>query len=210
MTDVDHETRPRQGMHPENVAVLVLAALTVGLILGQAIGRRQGLEVKQVVLPEAALTAEMPAGDVDEAMAETAPAAPETVADARRMVEMMGDADAAELITLGDRKFGNGVYYLAIGFYEKALAKEPDHPDTWVHLGAARHEVGLNEEALDAFAEALRRQPDHPVAWYNRGIVTAALGQRQEAVTAFEKYLALAPQGELAAEARNHLATLRG
>ena len=83
--------------------MLVLAALTVGLLIGQAVGRRQTLVVRQV-------TVQPPAGDTSAgAMAASAPKPPESMPEARQMVERMGDADVPTLVDLGRRKLHHKV-----------------------------------------------------------------------------------------------------
>ncbi|NUQ00328.1 MAG: tetratricopeptide repeat protein [Armatimonadetes bacterium] len=213
MSDVQGEQAQRAGMMPENVVVLVLAALLAGLLIGQALGRRQGLEVKQVAIapnsmnPHAGM--EMGMGGSDADLAASAPKAPESVEEARQMVELMGaDADVEGLIDLGNRKFDNGVYFLAIGFYLKALEKDPKRPDVWCDLGAAYHAVKHDDEALKAFDQALSQNPKHANSWFNRGVVYRDQKQRDKAVEAFGQYLKLQPAGEQADRAKAALKEL--
>ncbi|MBI2300327.1 MAG: tetratricopeptide repeat protein [Armatimonadetes bacterium] len=127
------------GMQPENVAVLVMAALAVGLLLGNAFGRRQKLEVKQVVVE--------PQAEEQQSMASTAPPAPKTLDEARALVARMGDADAATLLDLGRRKMGNKHPLLAAAFFERALKEEPNHADGW-------HDLAKCYRALSRAADA--------------------------------------------------------
>ena len=159
----------RSGMMPENVFIVACAALMVGLLLGQAVGRRQGLQVNQVVLPEglaqeAEAAAHAEAGEIDDAteaeMKATAPKPPESVAEARAMVSKMGMADADMLIDLGKRKLGNHVNFLSIGFFEKATELEPERAEAWALLGEAYAAVHLPDEAAKAFAKYLALAPD--------------------------------------------------
>ncbi len=158
---------------PENVFILVCAALLVGLLLGQAVGRRQGLEVNQVVLPEnlakeAEAGAHAAAEVTDAELAATAPKAPESLTEARDMVAQMGMADPAMLLDLGRRKLGNDVNYLALGFLEQAVELDPQLAEAWGLLGRG----------------------------YNK------VGEAELAATAYRKYLDLAPDGELSGEAK--------
>lgn len=170
---------PRAGMMPENVFILVAAALVVGLLLGQAVGRRQGMEVKQVVMPDnlaqeaAAHADEANTAETEAELAATAPKAPESLEEARAMVAQMGMADANMLLDLGRRKLGNDVNWLALGFLEKAVEIEPQLAEAWGLLGRGYAKVGHADEAKSAYG----------------------------------KYLALAPDGELADEAQHALGT---
>lgn len=185
------------GVRPENVAVLVMAALAVGLLVGVAIGQRQGMVVKQVVLPEAG-----PGAGFEADLAATAPAAPTSVAEARAMVAAMGHSDPETLIGLGDRKLANQVTYLALGFYLAALDTAPDRAEVWVKVAGAYRQVGQSADALEAARQATSRRPDLAEAWYEQAAAAAALGRQDQAATAAARYLALAPEGEHAAEAR--------
>lgn len=206
-------------MAGENVAVLVLAALLVGLLIGHALGRRQGLVVNHVGLPQDAAHAGMgdatdagampSASDEDSALAASAPPAPKSVEEARAMVAQMGSVPADELISLGNRKFDNGKWLLAIAFYEGALKQQADLPDVWCDLGAAYHAAGENDEALRCFDETLKRQPEHLQAWFNRGVVYAATGRKAEARAAYQKVIAVRPEDPLAQDARAALESLR-
>lgn len=214
------ERTPRDGMAGENVAILVLSALLVGLLIGNALGRRQGLTLNQVALPgdphdgmhdhaaEAMPSGMEAAGNPDAAMAASAPPAPETLDEARAMVEQMGGVDFATLVDLGNRKFDNGKWLLAIAFYEGAVKQQPDSPDVWCDLGIAYHQVDENSEALRCFDEALERQPEHLNSWYNRGIVFSAMGDATQARAALEKVLAIDTEGKLSESAKALMAKL--
>lgn len=147
---MDGEAEPA-GVRGENVAVLVVAALVVGFLIGQAVGRRQGLEVRQVVLPEQAQPT-IPLGEM--------PKAPKSIAEAREMVAGMGEADPALLVSLGDRKLSNHHPLLAVAFYERALELQPDQPEVWASLARASVEAGLASSPQAALDEALARARD--------------------------------------------------
>jgi len=161
---------PRAGMMPENVFILVCAALVVGLLIGQAVGRRQGLQVNQVVLPEsiaqeaAAHADEDAASEAEAELAATAPAAPESIDEARAMVAQMGMADPLMLLDLGRRKLGNDVNWLALGFLEKAVEIEPDLAEAWGLLGRGYGKVGHADESRDAYLKYLALAPDGELA----------------------------------------------
>lgn len=211
MSEQPETSAPRGGLAVENVAVLVLAALLVGLLIGHALGRRQGLTINQVGMPPDAMHAglgEPSATGDDAALADSAPPSPETLEDARAMVAQMGNAPAAELVELGNRKFDNGHWLLAIAFYEAALGRSSDQPEVWCDLGAAFHAANQNEDALRCFDEALKREPEQLQAWFNRGVVYAAMGRRDDSTAAYRKVIALKPDDPLSADARTALAAL--
>ena len=164
MTVARKQSVSRGGMAPENVTVLVLAALAVGLIIGQAVGRRQGLTVRKVELPVPVATAAAPAAgeagaDSDAMMKATAPKDPQSVDEARQLVAQMGDSDAQSLIDLGNRKFSHKHYFLAIGFFEKALSTDPNRPEVWCDLAAAFRAVKDPASAAKALTFASLARP---------------------------------------------------
>lgn len=191
-------------MQPENVALLVAGALVVGLLLGQAVGRRQGLQVQQVVLPPDEVAATEQA-DAEDALAASAPPPPPTLEAAREMVAKMGDADAETLVALGRRKLEHHHALLAAAFLEQAVKVDPAAADVWCDLGRAYAEAGQPAPALKAFGTALERQADLAPAWYHRGLVYQTTGDQTRAVADFEQYLQLAPGGEFAADAKARL-----
>ncbi|MCC7493709.1 MAG: hypothetical protein IT204_15245 [Fimbriimonadaceae bacterium] len=205
----DLSPRPVRGsMAPENVLILVLAALAVGLLCGNATGRRQGLVVKQVVLP-AELAAQTAAAEEESAMAASAPAAPESLAAARQMVASMGQADPAVLLDLGQRKLGNHVDYLAAALFERCTQLAPEQLAGWCGLAAAQRALGDLPAARQAVVAARGRDDRHAAAWFLRGEVERDAKQPAAAAEAYAKYLELAPRGEQAAAAKQALAALR-
>jgi tetratricopeptide (TPR) repeat protein len=148
---------------PENLALLLAGTLLAGLLLGLAIGRRQGLTLNTVQLPPDAMNQSQSGGDSaadDEAMRASAPKAPTTYEEARAMVDAMGDTPVDELISLGDRKFGNGKHYLAAAFYAKALEQDPAHPRAWLNLAQAFDAIGDKDKAQEAYRQCLAHNPD--------------------------------------------------
>lgn len=158
------------GMERSNVAVLLVGTLITGVIIGLGIGRRQGLEIKQVALPAdmhsmgSAPGGGAPDANSEEAMKSTAPPPVTSLEEARTMVSGMGNAPAEELLSLGDRKYGNGKWFMAAAFYEAALAKEPDHAKAWLNLAQAYDRLGESAKAAEAYKSCLAHKPDAETA----------------------------------------------
>jgi len=89
--------------------------------------------------------------------------------------------------------------------FTRALAVEPENAVAHNNLGAALHEQGEREAALDHFAEAVRIDPAYRKARENYALELEALGRGAEAPEQWRALLALEPTR---ADARRHLAEL--
>jgi CHAT domain-containing protein len=111
----------------------------------------------------------------------------------------------------------DGNYEAAIAALEKAQASTQNSPDLLRDLASAYFEraeatdrsqdYGASYELL---SRALQRRPEDPVALFNRAIVAEKLNLFQQAVEDWERYLKMDTSSPWAAEAREHLAAIRG
>ena len=84
------------------------------------------------------------------------------------------------LQTLGDMEG-------AVAGYRRALALNPDDPDTYNNMGNALAALGKPENAVAAFRRALALQPGNAVAHNNLGNVQRSMGLWDEAEASFRK-----------------------
>jgi tetratricopeptide (TPR) repeat protein len=80
-----------------------------------------------------------------------------------------------------------------VRFYTKAIRLKPDYANAFVNRGAARHEKGDTEGALEDFNEAIRFQPGHAIAFYNRGIARRAKGDLEGGLEDYSEAIRLQP-----------------
>ncbi len=106
--------------------------------------------------------------------------------------------DLAALVNLANLYFDAGKYDQAIGYYKRALAIDPDNPDTRTDYATALHGEDRDLEKKPDFAEAL----------FNEGVVANAIGRRTQAIAAFRAFLRVAPHDERASDARTALQNL--
>jgi tetratricopeptide (TPR) repeat protein len=104
--------------------------------------------------------------------------------------------DLAALVSLANLYFDAAKYPQAIAYYKRALALDPENPDTRTDYATALLDIVLASHPH--FAEAL----------FNEGIVANAIGRRTEAITAFRSFLKAAPGDQRAGDARTALQNL--
>lgn len=81
----------------------------------------------------------------------------------------------------------------AAEWFDKALALEPDHADTWFNLGYAREQGGNPAGAQEALRRATELNPKHDRAWYGLGMLLAHQGDHAGAAEALEQAANLQP-----------------
>ncbi len=97
------------------------------------------------------------------------------------------------LSLLGVAAHQNRAYERAAELFSKAIAANPDAPQTYYNRGIALQALSRFQEALVSYNKAIVRKPDHAEAYSNRGIVLGALGRLQDALASCDKALACKP-----------------
>lgn len=77
--------------------------------------------------------------------------------------------------------------------YERILAVEPGHADSWCLLGSLEHQTGQSDLALEHLARAIELVPDFAGYHINRGNVLAEIDRLDEALLAYRRASELAP-----------------
>ncbi len=116
--------------------------------------------------------------------------------------------DLAALVNLANLYFDAGKYDQAIGYYKRALAIDPDNPDTRTDYATALHGEDRDLESLAQLQIVLDKKPDFAEALFNEGVVANAIGRRTQAIAAFRAFLRVAPHDERASDARTALQNL--
>jgi hypothetical protein len=116
--------------------------------------------------------------------------------------------DLAAIVGLANLYFDAGKYAQASAYYVRALALDPDNPDTRTDYATALHADNRDLDALVQLHQVLAAHPQFPEALFNEGIVDNAIGRRTDAIVAFRTFLRVAPHDERAGDARSALANL--
>ncbi|MBV8708448.1 MAG: tetratricopeptide repeat protein [Acidobacteriaceae bacterium] len=85
----------------------------------------------------------------------------------------------------------------AAGEFQKTLALDPAHADSYYWLGKMDLQNGKNEPAKRAFERAVSLEPKHLGAWYQLGRLYQREGLTEKARVAFEKQRALRKEYDL-------------
>lgn len=131
----------------------------------------------------------------------------------RLLVELRGrlqrnPKDLEALVNLANLYFDAGKYAQSIPYYERALALDPDNPDTRTDYATALHGEAHDLESLHQLDLVLAQHHDFPEALFNEGIVANAIGRRTQAIAAFKTFLKVAPNDQRADDARTALQNL--
>jgi len=81
----------------------------------------------------------------------------------------------------------------ALAAYRRALASEPEAPETHFNTGNLLAQMRRPEAAIRAFRAALRLSPAHGGSWHNLGAALIAAGRPEEAVEALRNGLEREP-----------------
>ena len=106
--------------------------------------------------------------------------------------------NAAELNDKGLSLSNLGHSEEALGYYDRALALDPEYALAWDNKGAALGHLGRYEEELTCIDRALALNPEHALAWYNKGVELGRLGRHEEGLACYERALAVDLQNALA------------
>jgi protein O-GlcNAc transferase len=81
----------------------------------------------------------------------------------------------------------------ALPYIERALALQPDTPETLSNYGIALEGVGRYGEAVEALERVVKLSPNDNRAWNNRGALLSKLHRSEEALADFDRAVTLNP-----------------
>jgi len=115
-------------------------------------------------------------------------------AEARCRKILAADPDRLEALDLlGLAASERGAHEVAIGCFERAVAKAPTSAVLYDRLGTALKSAGRFEQAVAAYDRALQLDPRFVAALNNRGVALEILGRVAEAVATYRNALSIAP-----------------
>lgn len=104
--------------------------------------------------------------------------------------------EAIDYFLLGNEQYRQGNRLAAIGLFEQALARQPDHFWAQFHLAFCYLDLHRPNEAKIALTASLARRPDFIWTYLLRGVANAELQMFDAAEADFHKAAALQPSNE--------------
>jgi CHAT domain-containing protein/Flp pilus assembly protein TadD len=109
--------------------------------------------------------------------------------------------DGAELMALGEQAFNLGSYEVALGFYDRALQRQPELAEAWLKRGNVLDALGRYGEAVQSYerygtalkSNLVSSAANDPNALFNKGNALFGLGQYEEAIAAYDAALTIKP-----------------
>ncbi|MDJ0521012.1 MAG: tetratricopeptide repeat protein [Planctomycetota bacterium] len=98
----------------------------------------------------------------------------------------------------GIEKLEAGDYDAALGFFQRALEKDPEFSRAHVNLGMILAERGKVDEAIRHYRRALAVNPRLPMAHVNLGFALSLKGKQDEAIARYREALRIDPDHVLA------------
>jgi tetratricopeptide (TPR) repeat protein len=91
-----------------------------------------------------------------------------------------------------------GELHHALGFFEKALQKDPGQPDIYSDRGVSYLHLGMKTEALADFDLCIEIQPDYSYRYSSRAYARDFFGDTAGAIEDYERAVALDPDDSIA------------
>lgn len=128
---------------------------------------------------------------------------------AQYMAEAISPPTEQELFDAGEKAYRAGDRDTAIGFYDRVLAKDPNHLNALLQRGFCYSLQKEYAKAVKDFTAVIAQKKDHSWAYTSRGSAYAKLGNHDLAIADFNKVLQLDPKNEEAFNNRgwSHKAT---
>ncbi len=106
------------------------------------------------------------------------------------------DSTASEYFKKAEYFFANADYALAVSYYDKTLALDINHVNSYLQRGFCKNILGKPTDAIEDFTQAIRLNPDNGWAYVSRGSAKNKIGEFQSALSDFNKALELDPKDQ--------------
>lgn len=106
-------------------------------------------------------------------------------------------SQAEEYLHSGQQNLESGNYLIALFFFERAIALNPELPEVWEGKASTLRQLGRHEEAIVASEEAITLRMNivgnNAEFWFKQGIIQLETEDFTEAITSFDQALAIKP-----------------
>jgi len=112
--------------------------------------------------------------------------------------------DVHALVELGNIYYDTKNFPDAVGFYDRALAKDSSLVDVQVDRAVALHQAGRAEEAVKDLESIVARHPDHAIAAFDLAVIYEFEGRKDDAERMYHEAAEKATSADV-----QHVATMR-
>lgn len=98
-----------------------------------------------------------------------------------------------ELLSKGERLYGNGEYVQALSYYTRATEKEPMILDAFLGLARTLERLDRKGEAVDAYYRCLQMAPENPYVHARLGFLLYSLSSYENAIRSFQESVKFDP-----------------
>jgi len=112
--------------------------------------------------------------------------------------------DVQANVEMGNVYYDTKNFSDAIGYYDKALAKDSSLVDVSVDRAVAIHQAGRPDEAVADLEAIIAKHPDHPIARFDLAVIYEFQGRKADAEEQYRQAAAHATSPEV-----QHVATMR-
>lgn len=189
MTEQSEEKIPAGYVRSSTLYMAVVAALAIGLFLGNLLTSLLTPQVETERRQVAAPTTE-------QVSPSTAPDFTAHILELEKQL-LTEPNNVANWIHLGNLYFDSNQHKSAIRAYVKSLELAPNNANVWTDLGVMYRVDNQHSKALDAFAHAVTLEPLHETARFNSGIVLYFdLAKHAEGIAQWQELITINPDAK--------------
>jgi len=133
-----------------------------------------------------------------------ADAAKLATADSLARILKKSPDDVQANVEMGNVYYDTKNFTDAIGYYDKALARDSSLIDVSVDRAVAIHQAGRPDEAVAILESIVAKHPDHPIARFDLAVIYEFQGRKADAEEQYRQAAAHATSPEV-----QHVATMR-
>lgn len=123
-------------------------------------------------------------------------------------VPSLSETDPLRLSDQADEWFNVGDFPRAREAYARLLEMAPENPEYYNNLGLAQQYLGQSGEAIATLEKGRAYASEYPRLWLTLGFVRARQGLYDDARTALARAVEIAPESDIAQEARQMMQQL--
>ena len=109
-------------------------------------------------------------------------------------VDIVWSKNAEEWFEKGNMAMSAGYHNVAIGFFKKAIAINPNYLESYINIGLLYSKEGNAKKAISYYEKAIAIDADFTEEHYNLGMVYAEKGKLDKAISEFKTCVSINPE----------------